>query len=261
MARERGLSAVALTDHDTTAGLAEAARAAEEVGIEFVTGVEVETKHRRGTLHVLGYGIDPASAVLQRALAGLVERRHERNRKIVDRLAGLGVAIDYDKIVAATPGGVVGRPHLASALVRCGAVADASQAFARYLAEGAAAWVQRETLSADEAIDVIRGAGGVASLAHPSKLRYESSLELETLLRRLRDAGLTAIEVYHPDHRDGQTRAYVEMALRLDLAMTGGSDFHHARGEPIGKIGFARVRVSYDLLAPLLDGRRNTRAT
>ncbi len=105
MARERGLSAVALTDHDTTAGLAEAARAAEEVGIEFVPGVEVETNHRRGTLHVLGYGIDPASAVLQRALAGLVERRHERNRKIVERLATLGVAIDYDEVVAATRGG------------------------------------------------------------------------------------------------------------------------------------------------------------
>jgi len=250
MAKARGLCAVALTDHETAAGLAEATAAAAEAGIEFVPGIEVAAQRARGTMHVLGYFFDAGSSALNEFLNKVLAKRHERNRAILGRLAELGIELDREKLERSADGPVLTRPHIARALVHSGVAGSFKEAFNRYLADGAAAWVRREIPTAEKAIDAIRGAGGVASLAHPSMLGYTSHLELETVLRGLCDAGLQGIEVYHPDHTSQQTRLFVEMAARFDLAMTGGSDFH-AFDSHRGGGGFGGIRVPYAVLEPL----------
>ncbi|MFH1417049.1 MAG: PHP domain-containing protein [Planctomycetota bacterium] len=250
MAKARGLCAVALTDHETTAGLSEAATAAAEAGIEFVPGIEVAARRNRGTMHILGYFIDAGSTALNGFLSEMLAKRHERNRAVLDRLAELGIELDREKLKRSADGPVVTRPHIARALVHSGLAGSFKEAFDRYLADGAAAWVRREKPTAEEAIGTIRGAGGVATLAHPSTLGHASHLELETLVRSLCDAGLQGIEVYHPDHTSQQTRLFVEMAARFDLAITGGSDFH-AFDSHRGGSGFGGIRVPYAVLAPL----------
>lgn len=244
MAAARGLAAVALTDHDTVAGLAEARAAAAQVGIEFIAGIELAAEYPRGTMHILGYGIDPANQNLLALTAEIVAARDQRNRDVLGKLAALNVRIDYDDLKRRHAGAVIGRPHIAAALVRAGAASSFQDAFERFLGRGGAAFSERPNPPPSRIIDVIRGAGGVAVLAHPSQLNYESRLELETVLHSLRTAGLAGIEVIHPDHRSDQTSDYMEFAGRLGLAMTGGSDFHAFPTDP-SRIGFGRTRVPY----------------
>lgn len=267
LAAARRLSAVALTDHDTTTGLAEAARAAAEAGMEFVPGIELSARFEPHTLHLLCYFIDPDCQELHQALDRIIRWRRERNAAILDRLAALGMdlrndpelrdAIERDRGTAH----VLGRPHIALALVRAGYVPSFRAAFDRLLARGSAAYVARRTLSAREALALIHAAGGVASLAHPSHLHCGAQRELETLLARLKDLGLDAVEAYHPDHQPRDTRWCVEAARRLDLALTGGSDFHGRPGvaPPRMAVGFSKAHILYEHLEAL-RARRNAEA-
>ncbi len=250
MAKARNLSAVALTDHETTAGLAEAAVAAASAGIEFVPGIEVAAEHARGTMHILGYFIVTDSKPLEALLSRILAKRRERNDAILGRLTELGIELDRERLDQSADGPLLTRPHIARALMHCGAAGSFKEAFDRYLADGAAAWVPRELPSAEEIIHAIRKASGIASLAHPSMLGHASHLELETVLRRLCDAGLQAVEVYHPNHTSQQTRLFVEMAARFDLSVTGGSDFHAFDAHRDG-CGFGKIRTPYAFLAPL----------
>ena len=251
MAAARGLSAVALTDHDTTAGLAEAADAARAVELEFVPGIEFAAEYARGTLHILGYFIDSAAPPLVEVLAEIVRERDQRNRRMAARLAGLSVRLPAEVVEPVPGGAVIGRPHLAHAIVRAGAAATFQEAFDRYLARGAASYVERACPTAERIIAVIRAAGGVAVLAHPSQVGYGSRLELETLLRRLIDAGLGGVEVVHPDHSGDQRRLYEDLADRWRLAKTGGSDFHALPMQLERGVGFGRVRVPHGWLTVL----------
>jgi predicted metal-dependent phosphoesterase TrpH len=250
LAHIRGLHACALTDHDTTAGLAEAGAAAARLDLEFVPAIELAAERTRGVLHILGYFIDPASPALNKHLAEIIARRDERNRGILERLAALGIHLEPDAI-AREAAGIVGRPHIAQALVRIGAARDLPDAFARFLGNGAAAQVERRTAPAAEVIGAIRAAGGIASLAHPTQLKCESALELETVLHDLRDSGLQAIEVRHPDHAPAQADDFLELAQRLQLIPTGGSDFHALATRIEHGVGFGKVRVPYEWLAQL----------
>ena len=254
LAKLRGLSAVALTDHDTTAGLAEAAAKAGEIGLDFVPAIELAAERSRGVLHILGYFVDADAPGLKTFLADIVAKRDERNRAILERLAAMGTSID-PAFLTATPGTTIGRPHIAEALVRAGAASSFHDAFTRYLARGAAAFVERRTAEAEEVIAVIRAARGVASMAHPSQLRCESHLELVTVLHRLREAGLAALEVRHPDHSADQTRVYTELAFRLSLACSGGTDFHSLGARLDRGVGFGKVRVPYEWLDELRNRR------
>jgi len=248
LAAERRLSAVSITDHDTVGGLAEAAEAASRVGVELVPGIELGTSHSRGTLHILGYFIDPESPSLRRSLEEVHGWRQERNQAIVKRLAELGIMLSPNWASRFSAEQTVGRPHLAEELVRLRVVNGPQQAFTRFLGRGAAAYVRRRTWTPEQAIRVIRDAGGVASLAHPALLEYGSRLELATLLHRLRTAGLQAIEVHHPAHTTLQSRLYVELAAKVGLAMTGGSDLHDPRGHYGQGVGFCGVRVPHVFL-------------
>jgi len=162
LAKESGLSAVALTDHDTTSGMAEMQEAGRELGVRVLSGVEISVDYAGKTVHMLGYCFDTAGEHLQNALDELVRGRTERNHEIVRKLQGHGIDICYDEVVAESGGKVVGRPHFAAVLLRKGAVENWQQAFDEYLASGAKAYVDRLKFSPEDSVRMIRDAGGVA---------------------------------------------------------------------------------------------------
>jgi len=243
------LAAVALTDHDTTAGLAEArAQAKGYPELRFLGGIEVSAIFPSGTLHILGLGIDEASAPLAALTARLRAAREERNPKMIAKLQAIGVGIDLDDVLScagATTEGprVVGRLHMAMALQRRGCVRSLDEAFARYLGNDGPAYVDKERTRPAEAIGAIRSAKGTAVLAHPPHLRYQNAAQLERIVRELISAGLGGIECYHSDHTPEQTRLYLDLARRFDLLVTGGSDFH-GQGKPDVRLGKPRVPAS-----------------
>lgn len=255
MAAARGLSAVSLTDHDTTAGLVDAESAATRLGLEFVPGIEMEAEYGHHRLHILGYFIDPTNTRLVEALARMVTNRHARNEEMIARLKRMGVEIDYRAICDRHPNAAIGRPHIADELIRMRAVSSFQQAFSRYLGNDAPAYVPRVAPTAAEVIRIIRGVGGIASLAHPGRIRTSSQLELATMVRDLGEAGLGAIEILHPDHNDSTLKLIADLAERFGLLTTGGSDFHTLGTAVTRGTGFAKRRVPYEWLERLRAAR------
>jgi predicted metal-dependent phosphoesterase TrpH len=242
MGKARQLSAIALTDHDTIAGHEEALISAASLGIMFVPGVEVEAAQGQKIVHLLAYLFDGSSPELVALLSRMREMRESRNRAMAGKLCDLGISIDYEQMRSKHGSRAIGRPHFATELMRRGVISQFRQAFGRYLGRGAAAYVARESVSAQEVIESLHRAGGVVSLAHPSRIPCESTMELENLLYRLRDAGLDAIEVRHPDIIIHQARDYEKLAQKLGLALSGGSDFH-ALGAVKRGVGFSGQRI------------------
>jgi predicted metal-dependent phosphoesterase TrpH len=249
LAAEAGLSAMALTDHDTTAGLAECEAAADEQGIAFAAGIElsadpasVDQPSKRGrtagggesaagTLHILGYFIQPEDPGLARLQKRLAEARHQRNPAMIARLQDLGVDLTHEEVTElaeAEQSQAPGRPHIARLLMQKGCVKSMHEAFARYIGSQGAAYVRKDRLSAAEAINAIHQAGGLASLAHPVQLEL-SGPELEHAVARLADLGLDAIEAHHSDHQPADVKHFQRLAERFRLAITGGSDYHGNR--------------------------------
>jgi predicted metal-dependent phosphoesterase TrpH len=220
LARRSGLSALALADHDTFDGLA-AARSAAGTALEIVPGVEITAEHNGRTVHLLGYFFDPADAALSAGLAGLRARRAERFCEMAERLRGCGVSLDRGEVRAQAATGVPGRRQLATLLVRAGKVGTVHEAFVRYLGDLSRAMVPSPALPAAEAVALVRGAGGVAALAHPPY--DEGTRGLWTDLRAL---GLGAVEVDFPACQGGKQRRLRALAAELGLAVTGGSDCH-----------------------------------
>ena len=216
------LSAIAVTDHDSIDALPRA-RAAAAGRLEIVAGVEISTAMEGLDLHILGYYIDPAHEPLADRLRDFQAERHARARAILDRLADVGVPLDREQVMAAAGPGVVGRPHVAAALVRAGVVGTLDEAFKRFLGAHGAAFVPRPAFRPDEAIALIHAANGVSVLAHPGGGLAEAVVE------RLLTFGLRGVEVWHPQHAPSTTRRYRALADRLGLLETGGSDFH---GQP-----------------------------
>ncbi|MGC4031200.1 MAG: PHP domain-containing protein [Tepidisphaeraceae bacterium] len=262
LAKTQGLSAIALTDHDTVAGVAEAAKRAAEVGIDFLPGIEISAAFPHpGTLHLLGYGVDPTSPALVSLSEDLLAGRDSRNPKIIARLQEFGIKITMPEVEAEAKGGVLGRPHIAAVLLKKGYVSTIKQAFNVYLAPGGSAFFDKERLEPREAIRRIRDAGGVPVLAHPSQLRTTNAAELDRVVKSLVDQGLAGIETLHSDHTDDQVKAYESLAKKYGLLTTGGSDFHGGT-KPTISLGYAggkrRVpRAFFDALA----ARRNVSPT
>jgi len=248
MAESRRLAAVALTDHDTIEGLPAARRAARGCpSLRFVPGIEVSANLAGGTLHILGLGIDETAQSIQ-DLAGLLRRaRTDRNPQIVARLQALGLDVTMDDVFAAAGGSteahVVSRVHIAQALLRKRCVRSVSEAFDRYIAKGKPAYVERRRLDPPETMEAIHGAGGLAVAAHPVQWNCRNRAQTERILRSLIRSGLDGIEVYHSDHSPQQTRAYLDLARRFDLGVTGGSDFH-GPAKPHVKLGRPRVPLA-----------------
>jgi predicted metal-dependent phosphoesterase TrpH len=242
LAGECGLSAMALTDHDTIAGVAAAGAEAAKLGIDFLPGIEISAVYPPpGTLHILGYGVDPQSEVLHDLTRGLRDARDNRNPRIVDRLAQLGVAITMDEVEKQAAGGVIGRPHIAAVLVKKGYVSSIKNAFDKYLGQGGAAYFDKERLPPARAFELIRQSGGVAVLAHPVQLRTQSDAELERAVKDLVDLGMCGIEVIHSDHDAAWVEKCTRLADKFGLLKTGGSDFHGRNKEAI-QLGMANKR-------------------
>ncbi len=250
LADEAKLFAVALTDHDTTDGLAEARIAAENYPqLKFVPGIEVSAKWPKGILHILGLGIDEGCESLQQLAEMLRLSRKRRNPKMVEKLQALGLDInlsDIQEVAAGRSGradGIVGRVHMAEALVRKGHVKTIREAFGRYLADDGPAFVNKEELDPAEAIAGIHSAGGVAVLAHPALLRCNNSAQVELMITSLCGMGLDGIEAYHAEHSDLQIRMYLDIAKAKGMGVTGGSDFHGS-AKPQVSIGKPRVPLA-----------------
>jgi len=214
---------LSVTDHDTVAGCELAREACAGAGIEFVAGIEITATREEADVHILGYFIDPASAPLLAFLARQREQRIDRIRRMIARLADLGMPLDADEIVRpalAAPGTAIGRPWIARALVARGFVDSTNQAFASWLGRGRPAFVPREGVPARQVIAQIHDAGGVASIAHPGVLAHDEWIP------DLVDAGVDAIEAYHTDHDEAARAHYRAVAQTYGLAVSGGSDYH-----------------------------------
>ncbi len=227
-AKEIGLYALALTDHDTISGVKEAQEEAQKIGLRFLPGVEISVRFEGpGHCHLLGYFLRYQHPRLEKALFSLQEARSNRNQKMVKKLQELGIEISLDELKALARGGEIGRPHMAKLLVQKGVVRDFEEAFKRYLGKGCPAYVPKALFSAQEAIEMVHEVGGVVSLAHPYYLKL-SREETEEFVRSLKDQGLDAVEAYYTDHDASYTAFCLELAQKFALLVTGGSDFHGA---------------------------------
>ncbi len=250
-AKQAGLTALAITDHDIVDGIPEATAIGKALGIEVVPGVEISSRLGESELHILGYFMKWTDPQLAQRLRTLRDSRHLRNPKIVQRLNELGIPITYEEVRALAGTESVGRPHIARLLMEKKFVTSAKEAFDRYLANGRPAFVDRELPEPAEAVRWIREAGGVPVLAHPTWVRT-SAEGLRVLMRELKAAGLGGIEVHYSTHTPSQTTEYLDLAKQCDLLVTGGSDFHGVTKPDIEVgIGRGQLKVSQKLLDPL----------
>jgi predicted metal-dependent phosphoesterase TrpH len=233
LAHERGITTLAITDHDTTDGIAPAQAAADKLGITLIPGIELSAETEQdGDIHMLGYFIDVTNAAFQSRLADFRENRYHRGRAIVRKLNELGLSLSFEAVEAEADGAPITRPHIARAMVKAGHVQTTQDAFDQYIADDAPAYVNRERMAPEEAVALIRSAGGVAVMAHPGRVKTG-----ETVLRRLAAAGVDGVELYHPNN-DERVRAYISaIATDHNLITTGGSDFHKPNADGSIRLG------------------------
>lgn len=224
-AKLAGLDVVAITDHDTTAGWDEAGRAADEVGIALVRGIEVSCKSQGVSVHVLGYLHDPDNTPLREEIDRSRDSRVGRAERIVKKLAAQ-VPLSWDQVTAqVADGATIGRPHIADAMVAAGIVADRDEAFREWLYDGSPYYESHYAVDPVQAVELIRAAGGVAVMAHPFAAKRGRTVS-EAVIESMAEAGLFALEAHHLDHTPEQEQRATELARRLGLRVTGSSDYH-----------------------------------
>lgn len=224
-AKAAGLTALAVTDHDTMAGIPEAQAAGAALGVEVLAGIEVSTDYRGEDTHVLGYGLDPHSPELGPVLDWVRQDRGRRNAQIAERMRRDGIPVSLEELEAQHPGATIGRPHFARVLVEQGKARSVSDAFDRYLNPGKCYYLPRTYLPMARAVDIIRRSGGVAVLAHPLQYGY-SPAELRQLVACAAELGMAGMEIYYTGYTPEQHRQLAALAEEFGLFATGGSDFH-----------------------------------
>jgi hypothetical protein len=251
---------VALTDHDGLAGIAEARARAESLGIGFVPGCEVSCAFSPGAMHVLAYFAEPGDGPLQDELGRLRDDRARRNERLVQRLRDLGLPVSPEEVRAAAGTSVVGRPHFAAVLVANGAAASVQDAFDRLLAKGAPAYVPKARIASASFIAVARRSGALAVLAHPLSLGLDPP-GLEAAVAELAEEGLAGMECYYGRYSPEERAGLVDMARRLGLVATGGSDFHgHFKPDLFLGVGTGDLEVPDSALAELTARRPDVAA-
>lgn len=225
MAAQQGFDLIAVTDHDSVEGVVQAREAAKACGIRVLTGVELSCGAQK-EIHVLGYGFDAADEALRAFCKERVSQREARAEAMVNRLCELGKPVSMDR-VRELARGVMARPHVARALLEAGHVSSVADAFDRFLKPGKPAYVPKEDVKVSEAVRMIEQAGGVAVLAHPMEMKMGETM-MESLVGEWKEHGLAGVEVYHPSAPNNHAAFLYAMARRLDLLVTGGSDFHGA---------------------------------
>ena len=249
LAREAGLSAIAITDHDTVSGYAEAAEAGKALGVEVIPGIEISTKYGRA-VHILGYYIDPDSDKLAPVLEWVVHDRDERNRKMAELMAADGLPVSYEEMHRRF-GAVIGRPHFAEVLVELGLAKDIRDAFDRYVEKGQKYYLPRNFLSIERSIEIIREAGGVPVLAHPFQYKLDDA-GLRELIEHCMESGLQGMECRYSGYSVEQSKYLGCLAEEYGLIKTGGSDFHGDNKKHISiGTGTGHLEVPYKYLEKL----------
>lgn len=243
LAKERGLEVVALTDHDTTDGVAEAMEAGKALGLRVIPGIEMSAREYK-TFHILGYGMDMGDARFQEKIAGLQDGRGERGERITNYLHEKGIPVDYDEVKAAALGNSIGRPHFAQVILKHGWCGSWKELFDNYLDTDEFHAKVENKPSVRECIDNIKSAGGIVSLAHPWQIGIDNDA-LDALVKQLKDMGLDAIECYYPKHTPEQVAFYLSLTEKYGLHVTGGSDFHGEKVKPDVKLVGLEMDMSW----------------
>ena len=256
-AQEGGLKAIALTDHDTIDGLAEAVAAGERYGVEVIPGVEVSARFPGGSMHVLGLDISYRNGHLGERLAVLQKARAARNPQIIAKLNDLGIKITLEQVAEISGRGQMGRPHIARALMESGYVRSIQEAFDIFLRNDGKAYVAKFRFPPEEAIAMIRDVQGVPVLAHPFTLGLGSAFALKHTLEELTALGLAGIEAIYAEHTPEQEALYLRLARELGLLITGGSDYH-GENKPEITLGSmpCQARLTYERVEALKAWRR-----
>jgi len=250
LAEKNGVTVMALTDHDSIEGLPAAEARAAKSGIRVLPGIELSVSEEGFDVHLLAYGFDPEDKSLLAAIARYRRGRRDRAAKILARLKGLGIRIPLEQVESIAQGGALGRPHVAEALMRGGHVDTFHEAFQRFLGHHAPAYVPKDVVALEEAVQVVRDAGGVTALAHPGTLNRDHWIP------KWAQRGLDGIEVWHSKHSAGDVARYEALARVHGLLMTGGSDYH---GERTPDVTIGSVPVPETILGPLDNAIRSRR--
>ncbi len=255
-AKKAGVSAIALTDHDSVRGIAEILRAGEECGLEIIPGVELSTEYGPEEVHVVGLFIDPTNEALLAQLQAFRDNRDNRNVKMIDRLRDAGFDITAEAVYERNPGAVIARPHIARYLVETGQAEDVQSVFDNYIARGKPCYVERYKITPVEAVQLIHDAGGLAVLAHPC-LYNLSREELLQLVSEMKEAGLDGIEALYARNQGSDEQDFCRIAEDYDLLLSGGSDFHGA-SKPDIRIGTGRgdLCIPYQVLEMIREYRQ-----
>lgn len=250
-AKEKGLAAIALTDHDTVDGVKEALDEGEDIGIEVIPGIEISVDYKP-EMHILGYFFNKIKYTdIRNEIEPAIQGREIRNRKIINKLNTLGIDITEEEVKKVALGDITGRPHIAKVLASKGYVRNIDEAFDKYLCRDGLAYFKRFELKPLDGIMAIRNAGGIPVIAHPIFLRKNFS-EMDKLLCELKEYGLAGIEAYYSENSNEDTGNMLRLAIKHDLLVTGGSDFHgtYKSGIELGS-GRGNLKVPYELLEKL----------
>lgn len=225
LAAMAGLKAIAITDHDTMAGIKEAGEAGELLGVSIIPGIEISSDYLGKDVHVLGYFLREDAPELQEYQNWVQEKRQARNEKIVEKLQNKGFEISMALLEEKNPGSVLGRPHVARYLMELGVVKTVEEAFRRYLSKGRSCYVERERIPFREAAALIKKCGGVAVLAHPLQYGFDKA-GLDKLVKTAQEAGFSGMEIYYTGYTQKDVEKLFDLAEKYTLLPTGGSDFH-----------------------------------
>jgi predicted metal-dependent phosphoesterase TrpH len=228
-----GVKILSVTDHDTVSGMVECAEAARKTGLRLVPGIELSCELHNREVHVLGHFLDPTRKSLHALGDDMMGERRERMERMVARAQSLGMkGVTMERVIGNSGGDNLGRPHLARALIDCGHASSIRDAFDKFLHTRGPLWVDRRRLTIPEAVELIRGAGGTSSIAHPGA----NSVSKQEL-KKLADEGLDAVEAWHPEHPPNQAEAYQRWGAELGMLVTAGSDYHGPSVQPDRKLG------------------------
>ena len=250
LAARKGISCLSITDHDNVDSHAQGSKLAADLGIELIPGIELSSVHQGKDIHILGYFCDATNLAMNLELEEQTKVRHTRVRAIVKKLNTLGIELTYEKVLTFCKGPVIGRPHIAMAMVAEEYVSNFAEAFHKYLAENAKAYVEKKGMSPQQAIRLIENAGGIAVLAHPMKT------DADYLIEPLVEAGLKGLEIHCPGQKGNAGRKYRDFCLKYDLVGTGGSDYH-SEGT---LVGLGALKMPYAVVEALKERREKSHA-